>query len=88
MERGEHTVIGLDGSPESVLLGAKYREAGPFPRDSASGPQQVGWEDGDPTAAFCQEAVGLHFLFVSVRGGKGKEDVEEMAKLLQNLRSG
>lgn len=46
MESREHTVIGLDGSPKSVLLGARYREAGPFPMDSASGASAGGWDDG------------------------------------------
>lgn len=43
---------------------------------------------GGLKAVFCQGAVGLHFPFVSVRDGKGREDVEDTTKLLQNLRSG
>jgi hypothetical protein len=47
----------------------------------------MSWEDGHLNVAFCQGAVGLYFPFKSVRGGKGREDVEKMEKLLQNLRS-
>lgn len=88
MGSGEHALSGLDGPPECPLGGPGTGRQHPF-----QWTQQVGWEGrgpegGDLKAASCQGAVGLHFPFVRVRGGKGREDVEETVKLLQNLRSG